>query len=370
MMRRKPTIALAILLLAGTLTATGFSSGQEADSSVSREEPIIEPFPILSYDTDAGFGYGVKVVFRNQLGFRESFDLTLFNSTKGERWYRLVASLPDAEMRQGTSYPFAFDFAVDYDKWINNSFFGVGNDAPFDQREIYTKEPLDLSLTVSRGFSPAVIAGAGVRFRAVRNFGFSDTSRLATLPPELNAGRVSYTSLFVSARYDTRNSTIGPTRGLVLQGDMEVAPGSLPGNVSFARYALTVQHYRPVIWESTTLALRGMLQSLSGNDLPVQVLLPIGGNATLRGYTQDRYMDCVAAVLNAEMRFPIYWRLGGVLGADAGKVWQKLGAVDLTNWAINPAVGLRLSMETFVVRLDVGLGPETTGFYFNFGQLF
>lgn len=370
MMKRKPTIALALLLLAGSLPATGFPSGNEADTSDSREQPIIEPFPILSYDTDAGFGYGVKVVFRNQLGFRESFDLTLFNSTKGERWYRLVASLPDAEMRQGTSYPIAFDLAVDYDKWINNSFFGIGNDAPFDQREIYTKEPLDLSLTVSRGFSPAVIAGAGVRFRAVRNFGFSDTSRLAVLPPELNAGRVSYTALFLSARYDTRNSTIGPTKGLVLQGDMEVAPAFLPGNISFARYGLTVQHYRPVIWESTTLALRGMLQSLNGSDLPVQVLLPIGGNASLRGYTQDRYLDCVSAVLNAEMRFPIYWRFGGVLGVDAGKVWDSLGALDITGWAINPTIGLRFAMETFVVRVDVGLGKETTGFYFNFGQLF
>jgi len=370
MMKRKPIVALALFLLAGSLPAAGFPSGNEADSSDSREQPIIEPFPILSYDTDAGFGYGVKVVFRNQLGFRESFDLTLFNSTRGERWYRLVASLPDAEMRQGTSYPIAFDLAVDYDKWINNSFFGVGNDARFDQREIYTKEPLDLSLTVSRGFSPAVIAGAGVRFRAVRNFGFSDTSRLATLPPELNAGRVSYTSLFFSARYDTRNSTIGPTKGLVLQGDMEIAPDFLPGNISFARYGLTLQHYRPVIWASTTLALRGILQSLSGGDLPVQVLLPIGGNATLRGFTQDRYIDRVSAVLNAELRFPIYWRLGGVLGVDAGKVWDTLGALDITDWAINPTIGLRFAMETFVVRVDVGLGKETTGFYFNFGHVF
>jgi outer membrane protein assembly factor BamA len=370
MMTLKPIIALALLLPAAAPSATGFQSGSETDSSHSREQPIIEPFPILSYDTDAGFGYGAKVVFRNQLGLRESFDLTLFNSTKGERWYRLVVSLPDAEMRQGTSYPIALDVAFDYDKWINNSFFGVGNEASFDQREFYTKEPLDLSLTVSRGFSPAVIAGAGVRFRAVRNYGFSDTSQLATLPPALNAGRVSYTSLFVSARYDTRNSTISPTDGLVLQGDAEVAPGYLPGNISFSRYGLAVQYYRPVIWASTTLALRGILQSLNGNDLPVQVLLPIGGNATLRGFTQDRYIDCVSAVLNAEVRFPLYRRLGGVLGVDAGKVWHTLGALDLSGWATNPTIGLRFTMETFVVRVDVGLGNETTGFFFNFGHLF
>lgn len=358
------------LLLPGFRPATAFPSGGEADSSHSRENPIIEPFPILSYDTDAGFGYGAKVVFRNQLGLRESFDLTLFNSTKGERWYRLVIALPDAEVRQGTTYPIALDVAFDYDKWISNSFFGVGNEASFDQREFFTKEPLDLSFTVSRGFSPVMVAGAGVRFRAVRNFGFPDTSRLATLPPALNAGRVSYTSLFVSARYDTRNSTINPTDGLVLQGDAEVAPGFFPGNISFARYGLAVQHYRPVIWASTTLALRFMLQSLTGENLPVQVLLPVGGNATLRGSTQDRYIDCVSAVLNAEVRFPVYRRLGGVLGVDAGKVWHTLRALDLSRWAANPTIGLRLTMETFVVRVDVGIGNETTGFYFNFGQLF
>jgi len=27
-------------------------------------------------------------------------------------------------------------------------------------------------------------------------------------------------------------------------------------------------------------------------------------------------------------------------------------------------------MDTFVVRLDVGFGKETTGVYFNFGQIF
>jgi hypothetical protein len=36
----------------------------------------------------------------------------------------------------------------------------------------------------------------------------------------------------------------------------------------------------------------------------------------------------------------------------------------------DPVFGLRLYMDTFVVRLDAGLGKETTGFFLNFGQLF
>ena len=57
--------------------------------------------PILMYDNDIGFGYGGKVKFVDYLGKKESFDLILFNSSKGERWYVFTFSMPDLEIRQG-----------------------------------------------------------------------------------------------------------------------------------------------------------------------------------------------------------------------------------------------------------------------------
>jgi hemolysin activation/secretion protein len=59
-----------------------------------------------------------------------------------------------------------------------------------------------------------------------------------------------------------------------------------------------------------------------------------------------------------------------VLGIDAGKVWNSIDMMDFKNWPNNPVLGLRFYMDTFIIRLDVGLGRETTGFYFNFGQIF
>ena len=102
----------------------------------------------------------------------------------------------------------------------------------------------------------------------------------------------------------------------------------------------------------------------------MQTLLSVGGTQTLRGSPQDRYLDKASIVGNMELRFPLFWRLGGVLGLDAGKVWHSLQEIDLNRWAWNPVVGLRLYMDTFVVRADLGFGCETTGFYLNFGQLF
>lgn len=330
----------------------------------------IDPFPIVTYDSDIGFGYGAKLFLLNHVHGGESFDLTLFNSSKGERWYRFVFSLPDFELRQGKVYPLALDLVIDYDKYIKNNFFGIGAGSEYGDREIYTREPLDINLTLSRGFSRRMVGQLGLRYKTVRNFNFSGDSRLRELFPALNAGRASYASVFSICRFDSRDSFINPSGGLVLQGELEWAPRSSLGNVSFVRSAFWVQSYSTLFFPKTVLALRLGAQQLFGSDLPAQVLLTIGGNSSLRGYAQDRFLGKSSVLANGEVRFPLVWRLGGVIGLDAGRVWSSLAKFTLRGWAVNPTAGLRFIMDTFVVRFDVGFGKESTGVYFNFGHLF
>ncbi|MEN8193921.1 MAG: BamA/TamA family outer membrane protein [Bacteroidota bacterium] len=329
-----------------------------------------EIFPILSYDTDIGFGYGLKSFFLNFLGINESFDLVLFNSTKGERWYRFVFSIPDFELRQGKVYPYSLDLVVDYDKWINNSFFGVGNNSSFSDREYYTREPFEISVVFSRGFTERFVGQVGVKYLSIKNHNFSNGSNLSVLPPDLNKETAIYNSININFRFDSRNSYINPSQGLVLESEAEFAPSILLSNVAFNRYGGSIQYYTLIFLPEIVFASRFVFQALSGENLPVQVLLSIGGNRTLRGYVQDRFLDKVSALFNTEIRFPIYWRFGGIVGFDAGKVWSDIGKFDLMNWATNPVFGLRFNMDNFIVRADIGISKETTGFYFNFGHLF
>ncbi len=104
--------------------------------------------------------------------------------------------------------------------------------------------------------------------------------------------------------------------------------------------------------------------------MPVQVLLPVGGGTTVRGAPQDRYLDKTMAVANAELRYPVYKSLGGTIALDAGRVWSSPRKLSLQGWAVNPTAGLRLYLRSFLARLDVGFGKETTGVYFNFGHAF
>lgn len=336
-------------------------------------DKTFEPLPIISYDTDAGFGYGLKAFALNYLGLNESFDITFFNSTKGERWYRFVFSVPDFELRQRKVFPFSIDLFIDYDKWISNSYFGIGNSSKFENREYYTREPIEISITGSRSFSQTLVAQIGVKFKSSRNFGFTLSQNpisLINLQPELNPSSAKYVSFFANLRFDTRNSFINPTRGYFLQAESELSPKLSFTNVRFNRFGFTLQNYSKLFYPTTVLALRLNFQNIYNDKIPIQNLISLGGNQSLRGYPQDRFLDKASAVANAELRFPIYWRFGGVAGIDLGRVWNRLSEIGFSNWHINSNFGLRFYFDTFIVRFDLGIGKETSGFYFNFGHIF
>jgi outer membrane protein assembly factor BamA len=359
-------VVTIILLIPSTVLSQG--QPKQPDSLLAAAK--IEAFPILSYDTDVGLGYGLKIFFLNQFRRYESFDVTAFNSTKGERWYRFVFSIPDFELRQGKAYPKAFDLIVDYDKYLKNNFFGIGNTSRSEDRETYTKEPLEIMGVLSRAFTPRLVGQMAIKYKTVLNTDYSASGLFANTLAPINRGRNSALSLVVSLRHDSRDSYVNAMRGHVVQAEVEVANKSIGSDYDFSSAAISLQLYKQVLAQKTVLAVRWIFQAVGGSDLPIHSLASLGGNRTLRGYPQDRLLDQVMMQTNAELRFPIYWRFGGLLFLDAGKVWSNVSQVDLQRWPANVGAGLRLYFDTFVVRADLGVSKESVGFYLNFGQIF
>lgn len=355
----------------GLIAAIDHKTIRTPVSSPVRSQTVLEALPILTYDTDVGFGYGGKGFLLNALGESESFDLVIFNSTKGEQWYRLVASVPDFELRQGTRYPFSFDLIVDYDQYLKNNFFGIGQDTRKEEGETYTKKALEIQMLVSRGFTERIVGQAGLKFKSVRNLGYQPSGIFAAALPGINHGHSQGLTLFASLRYDSRNSYINPSRGNVVRIDLEKGTGEPLSDYGLESGAISLQTYHTLFYPKTVLAARVMAQSVGGSNLPVHLLPSLGGNRTLRGYPQDRFIDNVAIVSNVEVRFPIVWRFDGLIFYDAGKVAPRWNGLQFGHgWKTNVGIGLRFIMETFVVRADLGLSEEGSGFYFNFGHLF
>jgi outer membrane protein assembly factor BamA len=330
-----------------------------------------EAFPIINYDSDAGFGYGGKGFLYNFLGKQESFDLTLYNSTKGERWYRVVFSTPDIQRRQGIKYPIAFDLTFDYDKWISYKFYSdyynYQTGEVIDRSENYIREPIELTAMLSRGFAKDFVAELGARFKNISCYNFDSTGSLQYRTPT----NIKYISFIFNFRWDTRTNFINPLNGFVLEIDNEYSPDIFKQKSSFYKLGILGQHYLTLFKPNIVWANRIILQTIT--EVPYQLQLPLGGNNTVRGLPQDRYLSASTILINSEFRFPIWKRLGGIAGLDIGSVDSEYNEYHMesnSDWIINPVLGLRFYMDNFVVRFDVGFGSETTGFYFNFGHIF
>ncbi|MGE5681591.1 MAG: BamA/TamA family outer membrane protein [Bacillota bacterium] len=355
---------------------TASQQGKDSLSEYSKfeyshfEDKSIEPLPILSYDTDTGIGYGAKVFFLNQLDFNESIDLLLFNSSKGEGWYRIAFSMPDYEHRQGKIFPLAIDIVADYDKLVSIGYYGPGSESKKESKDIYSKKLFNLSFDFSRGFTPNLYGQFGIKYKSSSNSNLSEGGILIKHNDPLSRSTLRSHSVYFLFRYDTRDSYINPSQGITLQGTYEYAFQSQLVNINYTYWESSFNYYTHFLFQNTTLALKTALQTVLSERSPVQILLPLGGNKTLRGYPQDRFLDKAVTLVNSEIRFPVYKRLGAIAGFDIGKVWPSISKINLNRWVCSPALGLRFYMENFIIRLDAGFSNESTGIYLNFNHIF
>ena len=331
------------------------------------------PMPIVMYDTDIGFGFGGKVKFVDFLKKKESFDLIVFQAIKEkkwtENWYVFTFSIPDVEIRQGKRYGLSFDLKAEYDKYLHYSYYGLGSGSSKDAETIFAHAMKSLQVTFGMGISPQFVAEVGY---ALRWLEYSDVTPDRPFTPDLQRFGKQYAPYAtMSARYDTSNSQIHPTRGIRVLLKDELAMGS--SDASFNRLTFDFCSYNRVFGEKDVFAWRALFQSVTGDKIPYFDYASLGGGTlmnSMRGYAINRFMDRAKFLGIAEYRFPLWWRLGGNVFIDTGTVGSSLGNLDFGKMAFDYGAGLRLYLPDFVVRVDVGFSKEGMGLYFNFGHIF
>ena len=372
-MRKKGITGVLAFLVAAAVLRPGVLVAQETSAEQGAYRSF-SPFPILMYDSDIGFGYGGRVKFVDYFKKKESLDLILFNSTKGERWYVFSFSIPDLERRQGKRYGLSFDLKAEYDKFLNYSFYGIGAGTPAANETVFTHETINVPLTFGRGLTPHLVVEAAYVLRWIRYAEPREGPFQEEIAGLAGRGRLFVPYLSFILKYDTSDSQIHPTRGFrfILQDDW--AAGFMGSrDAAFNRLTIDLRKYQRVFGEKDVFAVRTLAQYVGGSDIPLFDHASLGGGNTLtamRGYGLNRFLDRGKFLVNAEYRFPIIWRLGGNVFCDTGTVWPSLGGIDLGTIAFDAGAGLRFYMPDFVVRVDDAWSKEGMGLYFNFGHIF
>lgn len=363
---------LIIMVILVSLLSFYNQSYSQSDSARAN----IEALPILSYDSDVGIGFGAKLFLFDLMKSKESFDFILFGSTKGERWFKIVYSSPDFESRQGKKFPLSMDIVAEYDKY-NKYYYYVTrtslNPSAIsyelkDYKNESTYEKINLGIFISRGFLKDFTGTLALQYK---NFSLYDLKLDSLLYYEYDypvPESGGFLSLLINSKWDTRNSYINPLSGLLMQLEYELIHQIFPSNHLYSRLMLAFQQYNEIIEKNLVIALRIKAETTSGGlGSSTFILLPVGGSNNLRGYALDKYRFTMMILANGELRFPIWWRFGGIAGVD-----YATGTLpnDESKSLINAVCGLRLLMDNFVVRADVGFSKDETGFYLNFGHLF
>jgi len=207
----------------------------------------------------------------------------------------------------------------------------------------------------------------GVRYRGIRVETVLEGGT-GPLPPSIAAtlpGSITITSsgFGPKATFDSRDHDMSPASGALVELRTNFADKSFGSDFDYQTYELSANYYRRM--GRGVLALRGHACAVS-DDAPLFDLCMFGTGSDLRGYEAGRYRDRAMYALQAEYRFPLAGRFGGVVFGGSGKVASSFGdmgdELDLPSFG----AGVRwLASEKARVNLSVDLarGRDSTSLY-------
>ncbi len=204
-------------------------------------------------------------------------------------------------------------------------------------------------------------------------------------------------SIPAGIRYDSRDSVMSPTKGILLSLQNELSLKSLGSDLNFMRPVGEFSFVLPLpLGDRLFFASRmrgGMIADLSsdGNIPLIRRFFP-GGADSVRGYPYQHLgpLDDSGSPIggevffesNFEMRFPIepikvLKGLGGVLFVDAGNAWEQIDR-NMDTLRFTSGAGLRYDTPLGPIRADIGYQlnpPENADFdrwqaYISVGQAF
>lgn len=241
----------------------------------------------------------------------------------------------------------------------------------------YVAEALGAGFVLSKRFGRALTVDGG--------YGFERTIVLEAVEDSDEEG-TNYTSdLFSAVTYDTRSDILDARRGMLARAKVRFASSRLGGTNDFSQYELMWRGFKDIRHGRTAgLAVRlGWIRPQGTGGVPLNEFYFAGGEGSIRGFGRNSLsplgddaepMGGRALVeIQAEVRFPVYRRLGAAVFVDAGQAFEDFYAITRDGLAAAAGGGLRFRTDFGLLRLDFGTPISESGppqLYFGVGQAF
>ena len=108
-------------------------------------------------------------------------------------------------------------------------------------------------------------------------------------------------------------------------------------------------------------------------DIPFRMMPALGGPRFLRGFYYGRFRDNNLLLGQAEIRRPMFWRVGFAVFGGLGKVYSSFSEIADVHYHHNYGAGLRIRVDEESkanIRIDYGRTADSQGFYIVYGEAF
>ncbi len=171
-------------------------------------------------------------------------------------------------------------------------------------------------------------------------------------------------SFEINFRLDKSDNVLYPTKGFVYLGQLNRTGGILGGSRDFIKLDFGISAYKP-IYKDIILAGRIKYGMIVGWNVDYHDYLYdkfyLGGSNSLRGWNMLRYRtdsnglpvgDIIRIMNNWEIRFPLFWILGGEIFVDGGHIYDSYDNISLNKLSWDSGFGITLVTPLGPVRLD------------------
>ena len=324
------------------------------------------PFAFYTPETKLAFGAMVIVSFRlsEQVNSRPS-------SVTASVYYTLNNqydfSLSPEIYLNNDRYLIASE--LNYAKIIDK-YYGIGNDTEEIEEPNYEARNSFIFLK----FQSEILRYLKLGFvYELRDFDVVDAQENPNLlSGNLIGGEGGLTSgLGLVLTYDSRDNIFYPASGGYYEIAAAVFSEILGSDHNYTKTFIDLRRYLKIA-DDQVLALQ-MFYNFVGGSAPFYDIPQLGGDNIMRGYFEGRYRDKHYFATQLEYRIRVWWRFGLVGFIGVGDVASKFSKFELNKFKYSVGAGLRFRIdetELWDLRVDIGFGKNSSGFYFQYNQAF
>jgi len=323
------------------------------------------PGPFYTPELKLGLGMAVAGIYRV-----DPNDTTTQNSSLSFTGYVSASGALGLGL---SSYTFFTD-----DRWrlfvdgslnrVPTGFWGIGYDAAQGNEQKYTSHAFRVHPVLMREVVEDLYLGVGWDFSTLQA-DIDDPHPGDTFTRyEAQTSPVS-SGVTVSLNYDTRDVVTRPQRGQLFKVEYTWFDPSVGADTHFNASEWQYDYYH-LLNEMSMLAF-DLWGRFTQGSVPWDRLSMAGDDRRLRGYFQGRYRDNDVVSGQVEYRRKLTWRHGYVLWLGAGAVGKRISDLDNHPLLSTAGVGYRFEVKPAMnLRLDLGFGKESAGFYFQVAEAF